>query len=214
MKKTNMNWLAVAFLFLLAIPSLSAAQVWYFNDGPSATGYWWSDDSIGPFWEWMGQDAIAPGDTVCTYTDMMSDSYYQPYWASTQVYEEGDPTTHFWAEIYFDNMYLGYQEAVTVTLGKGTPGNPASFVPLTAPVTGTISSSGNISCGFPYTFDFGMVTFALNGEALILKIEEPTDTGGRVHIFWDGECCPSALYANPTVPGEEASWSHLKALYR
>jgi len=214
MKKVLVFSLFAAFLSLLAAPSISVAQTWYFNDGMSTNGYWWSDDSIGPFWEWMGPDAIEPGDVDCTYTDMMTDDYYQPFWASTQIYEQEDTATHFWAEIDFDNNHPGFQELVTVTLGKGLPGNPASFIPLAAPVNGTISTSGIFDCGTKYIFDFGMVSFALNGEALILKIEELNDSGGNTHIFWDGECCPSALYASGAVPDDETSWGGLKALYR
>jgi hypothetical protein len=68
-------------------------------------------------------------------------------------------------------------------------------------------------CGMPYTFDFGVpASLTLTNQSLIIKIWT-TVPPGDVHIFWDADCCPSALYADCTVPVEEKTWGQVKQLY-
>ncbi|MCP4089292.1 MAG: hypothetical protein GY746_05825 [Gammaproteobacteria bacterium] len=211
-----MNMLAALTIILFLIPTLALGQgmAWYFNDGPSAGGYWWSDSSVGPFWEWMSPDAIGPDDINCTYTDMMTGQYYQPFWATTQLYDSEQWAGVFWAEIYFENSYPGFPELVTVTLGKGIPGLAGSFTPLASPVSVIVSASGTMQCGTLHTFTFGNLSIALNNEALILKIEQQVNTGGTTHIFWDSDCCASALFGDSVIPTTNSSWGTVKALYR
>jgi len=216
MRFLKMNMFTALTILLLTIPTIAFGQgvAWYFNDGPSAGGYWWSDDTIGPFWEWMSPDAIGIDDIDCTYTDMMTDQYYQPFWTTTELYESEQWTGVFWAEIFFENSYNGFMENVTVTLGKGIPGIAASFTPLAPPVSVNVSATGMMWCGTKHVFMFGSLAIALNNEALILKIEQQVDTGGTTHIFWDSECCASALFGDSVIPTTNSSWGTVKTLYR
>ncbi len=211
-----MNMSTALMILLFTIPTIAFGQgmAWYFNDGPSTSGYLWSDSTIGPFWEWMSPDAIGVDDINCTYTDMMTGQYYQPFWATTIQYDNEHWTSVFWAEIFFENSYPGFPETVTVTLGRGIPGMVSSFIPLSAPVSVIVSASGIMQCGTKYTFMFGGLDITLNNEALILKIDQQVDTGGTTHIFWDSECCPSALFGGSVIPTTNSSWGTVKALYR
>lgn len=207
----------MVLILLLAIPMLAAAQdtAWYINDGPDAN-YLWEDLSLGSFWEWMAEDAIEPGDLVCTYTDLLTGDFFQPYYATTAPMSVSYVERHFWAELYLDNGWTGFFESVTVTLGTGMAGNAASFTAVSAPITVTgITDTGSWECGQLVLFDFNILPLVtLNDSSLILKIEHPTDTGGVTHIFWDGECCPSALYVSGDTPATDRSWSGVKKSYR
>ena len=62
-------------------------------------------------------------------------------------------------------------------------------------------------------FDFGTpALLALINNAIIVEITY-TGQAGDTHIYWDGQCCPSALYADCTVPVEERTWGNVKQLY-
>lgn len=190
-------------------------DVWEINDGPDAT-YWWEDLSIGSFWEWMYAGAIEAYEDTCAVSDLPS-----PYLPTQALYAVSPPEIRdysgcdFWAELYLDNNWAGFSEPVTVTLGTGTAGIPGSFVAVAAPVTVFVTTSGNINCGVPYTFNFGTVAnCVLNNTSLILEITN-NDTGGNTHIYWDAQCCPSALYAFCPGSGIEAeSWGAIKGLYK
>jgi len=190
-------------------------DVWEIEDGTDTT-YAWEDLSIGSYWEWMYSGAIGSGETVCTISDLPS-----PY-LPTQALYAVSPTEvrdysgcDFWAILYLDNNWAGFNEPVTVTLGTGTAGIPASFTAVAGPVTVFVTTSGNINCGVPYTFNFGTVpNCILSNTSLILAITN-ADTGGNTHIYWDALCCPSALYAYcPGSAVEPQGWGSIKALYR
>ncbi|MFH1689380.1 MAG: hypothetical protein ABIE42_03980 [Candidatus Eisenbacteria bacterium] len=211
--------IALAVALLISLPAACLGQTptasWYINDGPDAV-YWWEDTSIGSFWEWMYSTAIDAGDDTCAISDLPS-----PYLPGQSLYAVSYPEINdysacdFWAELYLDNNYGGYSEPVTVTLGTGTAGVLGSFVAVATPVTVFVTTSGAIDCGVAYTFNFGTVAnCVLNGNSLILKIDN-ADTGGNTHIYWDSECCPSALHAYcPASPVEDNSWGVIKGLYR
>jgi hypothetical protein len=214
--RTIFIFVAVA-VFSLSLSAVCAGQtnVWYINDGPDVT-YHWEDTSIGSFWEWMYPTAIDPGDSLCTISDLPS-----PYMPQSPLFAVSYPENaiysgcEFYAVLYLENNYPGFSEPVTVTLGTGTAGIPASFVPIATPVTVYVTNSGTFACGLPYTFNFGTVaSCVLTGNSLILQITN-NDTGGNTHIFWDSWCCPSALYANcPATGAENRSWGAIKSLYR
>lgn len=211
------NLLAAAIaIAMLAIPAAAAAQTtWYIDDGTPP--YLWEDSVLGPDWEWMAPDAIAPGDTACSYSILFSNDFFRPFYAATQAMDTEFVDKHFWAEIYLCNEYYDFSESVTVTLGMGVAGNPGSFTQVASPVTVTgIDYVDPVwLCGQMYLFDFGVLpSVMLSDSSLILKIEQPVDTGGRTHIWWDGECCPSALHMSEPTGARSVSWSDLKADFR
>ena len=70
-----------------------------------------------------------------------------------------------------------------------------------------------IGCGAEYTFDFGgpHIINVLN-QSVLIKIWTTIEPGD-VHIYWDAECCPSALYLGTSVGVETESWGTIKQLY-
>jgi len=206
----------MVLLLMLSVPTLLPAQemTWFINDGPNST-YLWEDTSLGPFWEWMAPDAIAPEDTSCTYTDLPTGDYYQPLYAATAAGDVTYTDQHFWAELYLDNAWTGYFETVSVTLGTGIAGAAGTFSPVAGPIAlSSIIDTGTWVCGAPYLFDFGVLpSVVLSNSSLILKIDHPVDTGGVTHIFWDSECCPSALHMSDGTATDESNWSRVKTEY-
>jgi hypothetical protein len=208
---------SVISLFVMAaalvIVPPALADVWYFNDGVSVGGYLWSDDSIGPFWEWMEPWAIEDGDTACTWTDLPVVGEVSAYYACSGPTDEAFMDCEAWAEIYLANNWPGGSNPTTVTLGVGVCGDEQSFVPLAAPVTVNVTNQmGPDNCGFKYLFNFGQISVSPYGQSFIVKI---TYSGAAYdgHIYWDGECCPSALYIECMNPVGESSWGTIKALY-
>ncbi len=199
----------------LVMPMTASADVWYFNDGASASGYWWADDTIGPFWEWMSPDAIEPGDTTCTWTDLPVQGEVNAYYACSGPVFATFMDCDAWADIYLANNWPDGSNPTTATLGVGTCGDPQSFVAIATPVTVTVTNQmGPPYCGQKYTFNFGQIDFLdPAGQSLIVMI---TYTGVDYdgHIYWDGECCPSALNIECMTPSDEASWGTIKGLYR
>ncbi len=213
MKASRIVVCLVAAVVLMATVSLSRppTAVWYFNDGPHGTWQWAdSDPQLGQFWEWMDPLAIAPEDTVCASADVLQPP--QEYYATTQVIASDVYWCHFWAVIYLSNNYPNHSNPVHAALGYGTPGNAASFVQVGATVTVNVTNF-TVGCGMPYTFNFGVPpSFAVNNQSLIVKFWT-TVPPGDVHVYWDSPCCPSALYADCTVPADQDSWGKIKALY-
>lgn len=205
--------LAVSLAVIVCFAATTAAaDVWYFNDGTSTSGYWWADDTIAPFWEWMSPDAIAPGDTTCTYVDIPND---QAYYACSGPIDDIWMSCSAWAEIWLANNSADGVNPVSAELGIAACGNAPSFTSLAGPVTVNVTNQMGPPCGGQkYTFDFGQVgMIAPNGTSLVVKITYsgvPYDT----HIYWDGDCCPSALYVECVSPVEEGSWGTIKGLYR
>ncbi len=196
---------------LLAIPTLSMGQSyeWYINDG-QGTVYWWEDITIGVDWEWMAPDAIEPGDVECTTADLPSGG---SYYAATQPTDWDCTECEFYAIVYFDNNWPDFVEVVTATLGIGDAGLPGTFSPIAPPATANVATSGNIDCGVAVQFDFGLSPDCLLvNNSLILRISY-VDLGGNTHVFWDGECCPSALYANCDTPVENETWGAIKTIF-
>jgi hypothetical protein len=200
---------------LLVLPGVGqsrpATAVWYFNDGPHSTWQWAdSDPQLGVFWEWMSPTAIAPADTVCGAADVLQPP--QEYYAAAAVQASDIYWCHFWAVIYLSNNYADHNNPVYAALGYGTPGNAASFVQVSATATVNVTNF-TMGCGVPYTFDFAVPpSFTLTNQSLIIKIWT-TIPPGDVHVYWDSVCCPSALYADCTVPAEGDSWGRIKHLY-
>jgi hypothetical protein len=185
-------------------------HIWYFNDGPG-TSYTWGDidPQLGPFWEWMGPGYIAPWDTVCAVADLLNPP--QEYYAASQVEASALYAGNFWAKIYLSNNYAGHNNPVHAALGYGTPGNPSTFIQVAPTVTVNVTNL-TFTCGQEYTFNFGGPWYInLTNQAVIIKIWT-TIPPGDVHIFWDYECCPSALYLDTSVPVEEDSWGGIKKL--
>jgi hypothetical protein len=203
---------AVAALVLAVgpLPARSSTMVMEFNDGPeSSTQIKWSEYAYN-FWEEMFQNAAdQPACSICDL-DPSQDYYaYSPIMTNTYT------DCAFWAEIYFANNWLGSQNVIYVTLGVGLPGNAASFVPFTAPVSQVVTNQMEPPyCGMLYVFNFGMIPeVLLNQESLIVRIHY-TGAYGDGHIYWDSECCPSALYIDCPSPVESGTWSTIKAMYR
>jgi hypothetical protein len=215
MKKTAIACTLLT-LTLLVLPGLAFAQAftWFVNDGPDVT-YLWEDTSIGTFWEAMAVDAIEPGDLTCTYTDLpvVADGVLA-YYACTapQTYDFSDYS--FWADLYLSNNYVDHSNPVTVTLGTGTCGQEGSFIAVAGPITlDLVDFNPELDCGIAYHFDLGVVaSLPLNGESLILKIEY-AGIAYDGHIFWDSECCPSALACEHGTPVETMNFGSVKALY-
>ena len=199
-------------VFLPAVsPGQSVSEYWYFNDGPHGTWQWGDSDSqLGSFWEWMDPLAITIADTVCAVADVLQPP--QEYYAATQIIASKTYWCHFWSIIYLSNNYPDHNNPVHAALGYGTPGNPASFIQISPTVTVNVTNFTMV-CGLPYTFDFGVPpSFTLTNQSLIIKIWT-TVPPGDLHVFWDADCCQSALYADCTVPVEEESWGRIKQLY-
>ncbi len=207
--------LAAVFALTLLIPAASLAQEasWFFNDGPDGL-YMWEDTAIGPFWEYMGPDLLGP-QTECSWTDLLTGQYYQPYYACSEEMNTVFVDKHFWAEIYLDDSWNLPSGPVSATLGTGVCGQEGSFAAVAGPVWVNPIYSGTWDCGLMYTFDFGVLAELIVANAsLIVKIDHPTDDGGTTHIFWDSECCPSALHMAPGTAVRGESWSSVKGLYR
>lgn len=200
---------------ILCLPVVGNGQIisntWYFNDGPG-TVYWWgdTDPQLGPFWEWMGPGYIAPGDTACAYADVLMPP--QEYYAASQVEASMTYVGNYWAKIYLSNNYLDHNNPVYAAIGYGTPGNPSSFVQVGPTVTVNVINL-TVGCGLPYVFDFGGPhSINLTNQAILIKIWT-TVPPGDVHIYWDSECCPSALYLGSEVSVETETWGAIKQLY-
>ncbi len=212
--KTTAKAPLLALTLLLALPALASAQAisWFINDGPDTGGFAWSDVAIGPAWEAAAPDAIEPGDLVCRAADLP----WAPdiYWACTAPLALSFTHYSFWADLYLSNNFADHSNPVTATLGTGTCGLAQSFVAIAGPITlDLVDFDPELDCGLLYHFDFGVVPdFALSGQSLILKIEY-AGAEGDGHIFWDGECCPSALACEPGTPAAETSFGLVKSLY-
>lgn len=209
--------ITLCFLALLLPTTVMSAdqvvtQVWYINNGPGTLYQWGdSDPQLGAFWEWMNSMAIAPCDTLCAVADVLQPP--QEYYATCTVQYSCTFWCHFWAELYLSNNYPDHNNPVYAALGVGTPGNAGSFVQVSTTVTVNVTNL-TPTCGIPYIFDFGIVpSFTLSNQALMLKIWT-TVPPGDVHIYWDSECCPSALYSDCTLPVEETTWGSIKNLYQ
>lgn len=199
---------------VLCLPSAGTAQivsnVWYFNDGPG-TVYWWgdADPQLGAFWEWMGPGYIEPGDTACAYGDVLQPP--QEFWAASQVEASMNYVGNFWAKIYLSNNYVDHNNPIYAAIGYGTPGNPGSFVQVGPTVMANVTNL-TIDCGTEYMFDFGGPWhISLTNQSVLIKIWT-TVPPGDVHIYWDSECCPSALYLGSTIGVETGSWGAIKKL--
>ncbi|MBU8923121.1 MAG: hypothetical protein KOO63_14980 [Bacteroidales bacterium] len=199
---------------LTCLPTAGPAQTithsWFINDG-AGTVYWWgdSDPQLGAYWEWMGPGYIETGDTVCAQADVLQP--VQEYYAASQVEASMTYAGNFWAVLYLSNNYENHNNPVYAAVGYGTPGNPASFTQVTPTVTGNVTNL-TMGCGMPYNFNFGGPHFInLTNQSVIIKIW--TDVApGDVHIYWDADCCPSALYLDNTVGVEPSSWGVIKRL--
>lgn len=204
--------IAVVLCFPAAGNCQFASYTWYFNDGPGTLYNWGdSDPQLGAFWEWMGPGYLTPGDTVCTYTDVLQSP--QEFYGASQVEENTTYSGDFWAEIYLSNNYPDHSNPVNAAIGYGTPGNPSSFVQVGPTVTGTVTNM-TVDCGQKYTFDFGGPHYiTLSNQSVIIKIWTTVEPGD-VHIYWDGECCPSALFLDHTVDADKESWGGIKHLYK
>lgn len=213
--KTSVHATLLALLLFL-LPALASAQAisWFVNDGPDGWGYAWGDLAIGPFWEAMAPDAIAPGDIDCRLADLPYLPWSAAYWACTAPLALNLSGFSFWADLYLSNNYEGHSNPVTVTLGTGTCGQEQSFVAIGGPVAlNIVDYDPEMDCGFLYRFDFGIIDpLALSGQSLVLKIEY-AGLAGDGHIYWDGECCPSALACEPGTAAAETSFGVVKALY-
>lgn len=207
--------LAAVLIAGLSAPALAQAysHVWYINDGPDVT-YWWEDTSIGPLWEWMFETAIEEGDTLCGMADVPDGEWATAYYAATYPHTVTYADCHFWAVLYLENSYAGPGETVYATLGVANTAT-MTFNPVVGPVAQVVANVGPLDCGVPYTFDFGNVSsISLMGNSLALEISHVNLYDSYTHIFWDSECCPSALYAECPSAVETGSWSTIKALYR
>ncbi len=202
---------ALVMAAMLLTPALVVGQEfsWYIDNGPDGD-YIWTDTTMAPFWEWMGAPSFAP---TCAYTDMPNEPIF--YWACSDPIYFDYSGYDFWANLYLGNNWPDHSNPVHVTLGYGVCGDPQSFVAIGPAVTVSVVDYDptGADCGFLYRFDFGVLgMLILNGESLILKIGysgEAYDT----HIYWDSECCPSALHAEEGTGVDESTWSSVKALY-
>ncbi len=200
---------------ILCLPVVGNAQiianVWYFNDGPGTLYQWGdSDPQLGVFWEWMGPGYNTSGDTVCAYGDVLQPP--QEFWAASQVEASMNYVGNFWAQIYLSNNYAGHNNPVYAAVGYGTPGNPASFVQVGPTMTANVTNL-TVGCGALYYFNFGGPhQINLTNQSVLLKIWTDVPSGD-VHVYWDGDCCPSALYLGSTNATETESWGAIKQMF-
>ena len=208
--RTRVALLAAA---LTILPALACGQAfsWYIDDGPDGL-YTWTDTTLAPFWEWMGPAAFA--DTVCTWTDLPVQPEVMAYWACTDPQNYDYSGYGFWADLYLSNNYPDHSNPVTVTLGTGICGQEGSFAVVAGPITlSLVDFDPELDCGFLYRFDFGVIqSLVLTGESLIIKIEY-TGENFDGHVFWDADCCPSALHCEEGTAVRAATFSAVKALY-
>jgi hypothetical protein len=205
--------LACALLIALSVPAAAQDFTWFINDGPDGA-YAWTDLGLGTFWEAMAADAIEPGDVDCRVADLPLPPEVTAYWACTAPLSFDFANYGFWADLYLSNNYEAHSNPVFATLGRGTCGQEQSFTAIAGPVQVDLTYfDPEMDCGLAYRFDFGVIgSLALTNESLILKIEyagQPNDG----HIYWDGECCPSALACEEGTAAATASFSLVKALY-
>ncbi len=203
---------AVACAALILIPALAMGQAfsWFIDDGVDVGGLAWSDAAYGPYWEWMGTASFAP---TCVWADLPNEPAY--YWACSDPQSFDYSGYAFWADLYLANNWPGHINPVTVTLGRGLCGDPQTFVTIGQPVGLAVLEYDDTGqdCGFLYRFDFGIFTdLVLNGESLILRIGYTGDPYDA-HIYWDSECCPSALHCEAGTAVDTSNWSAVKALY-
>lgn len=208
--------IVVCFLVALLLPptlgeSVPSHTVFYFNDGPHSTWQWGDNDpQLGQFWEWMSPSITPPSDSLCAAADVLQPP--QEYYATTQVFAHDVFWCHFQAVLYLSNNYPDHNNPVHAAMGYGTPGNAASFVQVSATVTVNVTNY-TMGCGMPYVFDFALVpSFSVNNQSVMVKFWT-TVAPGDVHVYWNGECCPSALYADCTVPADQDTWGKIKELY-
>jgi len=214
MTTTRMFLLACALLIALAAPAAAQDFTWFINDGPDGGGYAWTDLGLGPFWEAMAADAIEPGDTICTLADLPLPPEVTAYWACTAPLNFDFAGYGFWADLYLSNNYEGHSNPVFATLGTGTCGDDQGFTPLVGPVQVDLTYyDPEMDCGQAYRFDFGVIgSLVLTNQSLVLKIEYAGQAGDG-HIYWDSECCPSALACEEGTAAAPASIGLVKSLY-
>lgn len=203
----------LALTLLMGTASLAGAQAftWYIDDGPDGT-YIWTDTGIGPFWEPMG--AAAFEDTICTFTDLPVATEVPAYYACSPAESFDYSGYGFWADLYLSNNFADHSNPATVTLGTGICGDELSFTAVATPVTlNVVDFDPELDCGVAYRFDFGVIqTLVLDGESLVLKIEY-SGIDYDAHIFWDAECCPSALACEEGTATEATHFGSVKTLY-
>ena len=200
---------------ILFLPVAGVAQIitetWYFNDG-EGTDYRWgdADPELGQFWERMGKRYVPPEDTACAYGDILTPP--QEYYAVSEIEAGVSYFGYFSAEIFLSNNYPGHENPVYAAIGYGTPGNAASFIQVGPAVSVNVTNM-TIGCGEPYSFIFGgPYEIFLENQALMIKIWT-TVPPGDVHIYWYGQCCPSALHYDSEVSVEEETWGTIKRMY-
>ena len=177
---------AIAILVALTIGAMLSDvadalpdYAWYFQDAPHPTYAWGMEG-----WDW--HEYMRPGrpSGPCTYADMFFDTCY---FAMTEPLTEDFSGYHFYAGIVFDNEYPGQTNRVRLEL--------AQWIPWTVLATADVY----ITSDEPvlYTADFGTIPYlVLVDMPLMVKMDY---MGGGIepksHIIWNGDECPSALYA-------------------
>lgn len=213
MKTARGSLLAALIVAVMALPAAAQDFTWTINDGPDGT-YAWTDTGIGPFWEAMATDAIAPGDLDCRIADLPLPPEVAAYWACTAPQSFDFSNYSFWADLYLSNNYEDHSNLVFATLGTGACGDDQGFTAIAGPVQVTLTYfDPELDCGLVHRFDFGVIaSLPLAGQSLVLKIEY-AGLAGDGHIFWDGECCPSALGCEEGTAAAPASFGLVKSLY-
>ena len=186
------GFLLIAFAVASLVPVAQGAiaspgtTYYYFYDGTPASI--WSDNStnLGLFWERMGPTAPSG---VCVAAALFSDSsaYYAVSDSMSTVCWQ---TFHFWADIWFTNVFPNQSNTVTVELCEGSWGNEGSVINSQTTTVNSMSWT-------MHTIDFGNQTIKLTDECLIVKIAFSGDATNKVRVRWAGGNCPSALYREP-----------------
>ena len=177
----NWEWEYNSVGVTAGVASAQPDYAWYFRNEDEDYWYAWGTETH-PWWEIM-----EPGrpSGSCTIADMFHDTLYCAFTEPLTVDLSG---YHFYAGIVFANEYDPVRNEVVVELQRGSMlGTPLA------------SASVTIDTDVPtmFSLDFGTIyDLDLFYEEIILVIDY---VGGGIlpqsHIYWDGEDCPSALYA-------------------
>lgn len=191
--KHRVTWLPALLLVLLvaalAVPASAATYVWYVDNGtPDTGGYYWSDLALGVHWEYMNPSTLGP---ACVWEDIEAAGYpNSEKYACTAQHTADYSGYDFWAELWIENENSA--NIITVELRIGTPGNEGTTVLGSQTFSPVVGTGAHLN-----TVNFGTIpSCVLANQSLVLKIYRIEGDQYDIHIYWDGQDCPTALRAS------------------